>query len=120
MTRPPQEPADTTYLQTLIYDGVRMEKNMDLEKWQNEIERRLGRCERINNDLIEKVSTLETRVDRMEGKMDTLLDSTSQIKMMLTENGKDSKSARRNAKGWGFISVLVTLVTNALKFISIL
>ena len=93
---------------------------MDFEEWKSEVERRLGRCERINNDLIEKVSTLETRVDRMEGKMDTLLDSTSQIKAMLAENGRDSKSARRNAKGWGFISVLVTLGTNFMKLISIL
>lgn len=93
---------------------------MDFEAWKTEIERRLGRCERINNDLIEKVATLENRVDKLDGKMDTLLDSTSQIKAMLTENGKDSKSARRNAKGWGFISVLVTIGTNALKLFSIL
>lgn len=92
---------------------------MDLEQWKSEIERRLGRCERINNDLIEKVATLETRVDKLDGKMDTLLDSTSQIKAMLTENGRDSKSARRNAKGWGFLSVIVTVASNVAKFLLI-
>lgn len=90
---------------------------MDFEEWKTEVERRLGRCERIENDLIEKVSALETRVDRMEGKMDTLLDSTSQIKQMLTANGKDTRSAKNNAKGWGFISVVVTVLSNAIKLV---
>lgn len=107
---------------------------MELEKWMEGMEARIGRCEEVSNEsmavadatrreckeLKEKVNELEYRVDRLDGKMDTLLDSTSQIKAMLTENGKDSKSARRNAKGWGFISVIVTIATNVAKLFFVL
>lgn len=71
-------------------------------------------------DLGERMDTIERRMDKLDGKMDTLLDSTSQIKSMLAVNGKDSKSASRNAKGWGFLSVIVTIVTNAVKLLFIL
>lgn len=106
---------------------------MELERWMENMEARIRRCEDVSGEsmaiadetrkecreLKERVCDLESRVDRLDGKMDTLLDSTSQIKAMLTENGRDSKSARRNAKGWGFISVLVTIVSNVLKFLFI-
>lgn len=71
-------------------------------------------------DLTERMDTIEFRMDKLDGKMDTLLDSTSQIKSMLAVNGKDSKSASRNAKGWGFLSVIVTIATNALKLLFII
>lgn len=107
---------------------------MELERWIENMEARIRRCEDVSGEamavadetrnqcreLKDRVCELESRVDRLDGKMDTLLDSTSQIKCMLTENGRDSKSARRNAKGWGFISVIVTIASNVLKFLYVL
>ena len=55
-----------------------------------------------------RITILEKRVDALDGKMDTLLDSTSQIKMLLVDNTSVTKSAKRNAKGWGVLSVAVS------------
>lgn len=70
--------------------------------------------------ITERMDDIEYRMNKLDGKMDTLLDSTSQIKSMLNENGRDSKSASRNAKGWGVLSVIVTIITNAAKLLFIL
>ena len=55
-----------------------------------------------------RITILEKRVDALDGKMDTLLDSTSQIKMLLVDNTSVTKSAKRNAKTWGVLSVAVS------------
>lgn len=68
-------------------------------------------------DISERMDDIEHRMAKLDGKMDTLLDSTAQIKTMLAVNGKDTKSASRNAKGWGFLSVIVTIISNAAKLL---
>ena len=60
------------------------------------------------DNLESRITILEKRVDALDGKMDTLLDSTSQIKMLLVDNTSVTKSAKRNAKGWGVLSVAVS------------
>ena len=55
--------------------------------------------ESIEDNLESRITILEKRVDALDGKMDTLLDSTSQIKMLLVDNTSVTKSAKRNAKG---------------------
>ena len=64
--------------------------------------------ESIEDNLESRITILEKRVDALDGKMDTLLDSTSQIKMLLVDNASVTKSAKRNAKGWGVLSVAVS------------
>lgn len=59
----------------------------------------------------ERVTTLEARVTTLDSKMDTLLDGVSQIKAVLNDNTSISRSARRNTRGWGFISCLITIVS---------
>lgn len=56
-----------------------------------------------------EVRILEQRVEKYEGKVDAILGTTSEIKSLLTTNGRDTKSAKRNAKGWGFLSVFVSI-----------
>lgn len=73
-------------------------------------------CKR-EEELEEKVIKLEKRVDMLDGKMDTLLDSTSQIKMLLSENTSQTKSTKRNVKGFGFISIIISFVFRLLEFI---
>ncbi len=63
------------------------------------------------------LTALDTRVDTLDSKMDTLLDSTSQIKQILSENTKVTKSARRNTRGWGFFSVILSLLAKVGEFI---
>ena len=67
--------------------------------------------------LEERVGQLETRVDTLDSKMDTLLDGVSQIKACLNDNTKTTKSARRNTRGWGFISALISVISAAARVI---
>lgn len=64
-----------------------------------------------------RVESLETRVTTLDSKMDTLLDGVSQIKSVLNDNTSVSKSARRNTRGWGFLSVLVSLLSGIARII---
>ena len=69
---------------------------------------KLKELESREDNLGSRITVLEKRVDALDGKMDTLLDSTSQIKMLLVDNTSVTKSAKRNAKGWGVLSVAVS------------
>lgn len=69
---------------------------------------KINAVESRENALEARMDSLEKRMDILDGKMDTLLDSTSQIKMMLMDNTAVTKSAKRNAKGWGFMSVAIS------------
>lgn len=64
-----------------------------------------------------RMDKVEERVDTLDSKMDTLLDSTAQIKAALTENTSVTKSARRNSRGWGFLSLLVSLLAKIGEFL---
>lgn len=64
-----------------------------------------------------RMDKVEERVDTLDSKMDTLLDSTSQIKAILAENTNVTKSARRNTRGWGFFSILLSLIAKIGEFL---
>ncbi len=64
-----------------------------------------------------RMDKVEERVDTLDSKMDTLLDSTAQIKAILSENTAVTKSARRNSRGWGFFSVILSLLAKVGEFL---
>lgn len=64
-----------------------------------------------------RVVSLESRVTTLDSKMDTLLDGVSQIKSAINDNTTVSKSARRNTRGWGFLSVLIAVISNIARLI---
>lgn len=74
------------------------------------VEERIARLEA-------RMDKVEERVDTLDSKMDTLLDSTSQIKAILAENTIVTKSARRNTRGWGFFSVILSLAAKFGEFL---
>lgn len=80
------------------------------------INTRLDRLEARSDEMDKRVSSIETRLTAYEQKMNNILDSTSQIKDLLLDNGKDTKSAKRNAKGWGFLSVFISLAVKVGEF----
>lgn len=43
-------------------------------------------------------------------KVDTLTDSVNNLKDLLKDNTSDIKSAKRNAKGWGALGVIVSII----------
>ena len=90
----------------------------------DDFEGRLARLEaRVDNtesqlaEVEARLTTVEERVNTLDSKMDTLLDSTSQIKAILSENTKVTKSARRNTRGWGVISVILSLLAKVGEFL---
>lgn len=93
---------------------------MNFEEYIKNLDERLSRVENKTEDLDCRIEILETRVDKIEGKLDTLLDSTSQIKVMLTENTAYSRSAKHNSLGWGFLSFISGIIFNALRILSAL
>ena len=64
-----------------------------------------------------RMDKVEERVDTLDSKMDTLLDSTAQIKVLLSENTSVTKSARRNSRGWGIFSVILSLLAKLGEFL---
>lgn len=78
-----------------------------LEKAEETMSKIKGLESREDN-LENRMTVIEKRVDALDGKMDTLLDSTCQIKMLLVDNTSVTKSAKRNAKTWGVLSVAVS------------
>lgn len=75
----------------------------------DDILRRLSRLEEKTDTLEQRMNGVEQRLTAYEAKVETILDTTGQIKDLLTTNGRDTKSAKRNAKGWGFASVFVSV-----------
>lgn len=43
-------------------------------------------------------------------KVDTLTDAVNSLKDLLKDNTRDTKSAKRNAKGWGALGVILSIV----------
>ena len=82
-----------------------------------DFEERIARLESRVTAVEDHLTTLDGRVDTLDSKMDTLLDSTSQIKAILSENTKVTKSARRNTRGWGFFSVVLSLLAKIGEFL---
>lgn len=79
-------------------------------------ERLLADEANINRALVEVstikslLSDLEKRVEAQERQNNQVLDTTKEIKDLLTGNNKDTRSAKRNAKGWGFASVFLSIL----------
>lgn len=77
----------------------------------DEIRQSISTLTERQDNLEERVVSLEERVTTLDSKMDTLLDGVSQIKAVLNDNTGISRSARRNTRGWGFITCLLTILS---------
>ena len=80
-------------------------------------EERIIVLEKRVESLDRRLTTVEERVNTLDSKMDTLLDSTSQIKAILSENTSLTKSARRNTRGWGVFSIIISVLARVGEFL---
>lgn len=83
------------------------------------LEERVLALESKFSDVDSRLSLVEKRVDTLDSKMDTLLDSTSQIKAILSDNTKVTQSARRNTRGWGFFSLIFSVLAKIAEILVI-
>ena len=43
-------------------------------------------------------------------KVDTLAEAVNNLRDLIKDNTRDTKSAKRNAKGWGALSVILSII----------
>lgn len=84
---------------------------------EDEIERRIEKLENLTGELSGRVTSIEKRVDAVEGKLDSLLDSTAELKNMLRQNTGYSRSAKNNATGWGIVGFISSLVMSIARLL---
>ena len=46
----------------------------------------------------------------LKEKVDTLTDAVNNLKDLLKDNTRDTKSAKRKAKGWGALGVILSII----------
>lgn len=101
----PQETEGISFGKTLI-----VMEDKTLEERLQEDETNISRALMEVSTIKSLLADLEKRVDAQERQNGQVLDTTKEIKDLLTGNNKDTKSAKRNAKGWGFASVFLSVL----------
>lgn len=88
-----------------------------MEEIRTDEQIRIDRIEEKADKALQEVSMLKTLVSDMDRRViaqekviDKFYESTGEIKALLNGNTEETKSAKNNARGWGFLSVFVSVI----------